>query len=104
MEVLALVQEGLQNVEIAQRLFLSERTVHSHVSSILRKLGVRTRGQASAEAERLGVGSPGQDTASTIGPHAVTNVEDIALSLGEPALHSTTSPRSVQARLPGLTG
>jgi DNA-binding CsgD family transcriptional regulator len=75
MEVLALVGKGLQNVEIAQRLFLSERTVHSHISSILKKLGVRTRGQASAEAERLGVGSPGQNTASTIGPYAAVNAD-----------------------------
>ena len=74
-EVLALVAKGLQNMEIAQRLFLSERTVHSHVSSILKKLGVRTRGQASAEAERLGVGSPGQNTASTIGPYAAVNAD-----------------------------
>jgi DNA-binding CsgD family transcriptional regulator/tetratricopeptide (TPR) repeat protein len=58
-EVLALVAEGLRNVEIAERLFLSGKTVEHHVSAILRKLGVRTRGQASAEAVRLGLA--GQD-------------------------------------------
>lgn len=59
-EVLALVAQGLQNAEIAQRLFLSERTVHHHVSAILRKLGVRTRGQAGVVATQLGlhVGDP----------------------------------------------
>jgi DNA-binding CsgD family transcriptional regulator/tetratricopeptide (TPR) repeat protein len=56
-EVLELVVQGLQNAEIAERLFLSERTVHSHVSAILRKLGVRTRVQAGAEARRLGLAS-----------------------------------------------
>ncbi len=53
--MLALVAEGLPNSEIAARLFISERTVGHHVSSILRKLGVRTRMQASAEGARLGL-------------------------------------------------
>ena len=54
-EVLELVGEGLRNADIAERLFLSEKTVGHHVSAILRKLGVRTRGEASAEARRLGI-------------------------------------------------
>jgi DNA-binding CsgD family transcriptional regulator len=55
LDVLALVCEGLRNREIAERLFLSERTVDHHVSAILRKLSVGTRGQAAAEAARLGI-------------------------------------------------
>ncbi len=55
LEVLALVAGGLRNADIAARLVLSERTVDHHVSAILRKLGVRTRAQASATAVRLGV-------------------------------------------------
>jgi DNA-binding NarL/FixJ family response regulator len=58
LDVLALVAEGLHNAEIARRLSLSERTVAHHVSAILRKLGVRTRAQASAESVRLGLSSP----------------------------------------------
>ncbi|BCJ42858.1 LuxR family transcriptional regulator [Actinoplanes ianthinogenes] len=54
-EVLGLVQQGLSNVEIAERLFLSTKTVHHHVSAILRKLGVSRRGQAAAEAARRGL-------------------------------------------------
>jgi DNA-binding CsgD family transcriptional regulator len=55
LEVLALVAEGLRNAEIAERLFVSEKTVGHHVSAILRKLGVATRSQAGAEAARLGI-------------------------------------------------
>jgi DNA-binding CsgD family transcriptional regulator len=55
LEVLVLVAEGLRNAEIAARLFASERTIAHHVSAILRKLEVRSRGQASAEAARLGI-------------------------------------------------
>ena len=54
-EVLELVAEGLRNGEIAGRLFLSPRTVDHHVSAILRKLDARTRGEAGAEAVRLGL-------------------------------------------------
>jgi len=52
-EILELVAEGLRNAEIADRLVVSRRTVDHHVSAILRKLGVRTRGEAIAEARRL---------------------------------------------------
>ena len=55
LDVLKLVAEGLRSAEIADRLFLSRKTVDHHVSAILRKLGVRTRGEASAEARRLGL-------------------------------------------------
>ncbi len=55
LEVLELLAEGLRDSEIAARLFLSERTVGHHVGAILRKLDVRNRGQATAEAIRLGL-------------------------------------------------
>jgi DNA-binding CsgD family transcriptional regulator/tetratricopeptide (TPR) repeat protein len=59
LEVLELVAQGLRNADIAERLFLSEKTVGHHVSAILKKLEVRTRGEAGAEAVRLGLA--GQD-------------------------------------------
>lgn len=48
-EVLDLVAQGLRDGEIAERLFLSEKTVNHHVSAILRKLDVTTRTQAAAQ-------------------------------------------------------
>jgi ATP/maltotriose-dependent transcriptional regulator MalT len=58
-EVVTLVAQGLRDADIAQRLYLSEKTVGHHVSAILRKLGVSTRGQAVAEAVHLGlIGEP----------------------------------------------
>src|SRR5262249_16121360 len=55
LEVLELVADGLRNGEIAEHLFLSERTVGHHVSAILRKLGAKNRGEASAAARRIGI-------------------------------------------------
>ncbi len=47
-EVLRLVADGLANGEVSRRLMLSTRTVEHHVSAVLRKLGVTTRGEAAA--------------------------------------------------------
>jgi DNA-binding CsgD family transcriptional regulator/tetratricopeptide (TPR) repeat protein len=55
LEVLALVADGLRNADIAERLFLSPKTVAHHVSAILRKLGARSRGEAGAQAANLGL-------------------------------------------------
>jgi DNA-binding CsgD family transcriptional regulator len=54
-EVLALLSEGLPDLEISRRLFISERTVHHHVSAVLSKIGVSSRTAAAREAERLGI-------------------------------------------------
>jgi DNA-binding CsgD family transcriptional regulator len=64
-EVLALIQQGESNADIAARLFLSEKTVHHHVSSVLRKLGVSRRGQAAFAAARLGIASPTSESRPT---------------------------------------
>lgn len=55
MEVLRLVAEGVNNAGIAAKLFISEKTVKSHVSNILGKLHLADRTQAAAMAWREGV-------------------------------------------------
>jgi non-specific serine/threonine protein kinase len=51
-EVARLVAEGLSNREIAERLFISKRTVDTHVEHILAKLDVRTRAEVSGALRR----------------------------------------------------
>src|SRR5919107_351717 len=55
LEVLKLIAQGLSNAEIAGRLYLSEKTVKSHVSNILSKLHLADRTQAAVYAWRQGV-------------------------------------------------
>jgi DNA-binding NarL/FixJ family response regulator len=54
-EVLLLLCEGLSNEQIAERLVLSSRTVDHHVSAVLGKVGVGSRGAAAAQARRMGL-------------------------------------------------
>ena len=54
-EILKLLCEGLRNAEIAERLYLSEKTVDHHVSAVLEKLGAKTRTEAAARARALGL-------------------------------------------------
>ena len=55
LEVLRLVAQGLSNAAIAQRLYISERTVKSHVSNILSKLHLADRTQAAVYAWQQGL-------------------------------------------------
>ncbi len=57
-EVLAQIAQNASNAQIAARLYLSEKTVHHHVTAILRKLDVGTRRQAAAKATLLGITLP----------------------------------------------
>jgi DNA-binding CsgD family transcriptional regulator/tetratricopeptide (TPR) repeat protein len=70
LEVLNLVTEGFSNRQIATELFISAKTASVHVSNILAKLGVASRGEAAATAHRLGLFDPAQGPprAPTVSP------------------------------------
>jgi DNA-binding CsgD family transcriptional regulator/tetratricopeptide (TPR) repeat protein len=55
LDVLALLADGLSNADIAARLVISPKTADHHVSAVLAKLDVRSRGEAAAVARRLGL-------------------------------------------------
>jgi len=55
LEVLTLVAQGLSNKEIAQRLFISDKTARNHVASCLVKLGANDRTEAATTAIRRGL-------------------------------------------------
>jgi DNA-binding NarL/FixJ family response regulator len=67
-EVLALLAQGLSNKDIAQQLFISERTARTHVSSILAKLELASRTQAALWAIREGL-SPAPSRFAGPAPH-----------------------------------
>jgi DNA-binding CsgD family transcriptional regulator len=52
LNVVRLVSEGLPNKEIAERLFISPRTVHAHLTHVYTKLGLTSRVQLAQEAAR----------------------------------------------------
>jgi DNA-binding NarL/FixJ family response regulator len=56
-EVLALVAAGLRNPEIAERLYLTPKTVSHHLTAVYAKLGVATRIEAARAATQLGITS-----------------------------------------------
>ncbi|MFO7274279.1 MAG: response regulator transcription factor [Bacillota bacterium] len=57
-EILVLIAEGLTNAEIAKRLFISEKTVQTHRSNMLDKLGIHDRTELVRYAIRLGLVEP----------------------------------------------
>jgi DNA-binding NarL/FixJ family response regulator len=60
-EVLRLFASGVGQHEIAERLFITPKTVGTHIENVMRKLGVRTRAQLVARAYRDGLADPHDD-------------------------------------------
>ncbi len=65
MEILELLGQGLRNRDIAGKLYISEKTVKNHVSSILAKLHVNDRTEAAVLAARHGLADPPYPTPDT---------------------------------------
>ena len=57
--VLEFIGEGMSNRQIAEAMFLAEKTIKNYVSSVLAKLGMERRSQAAAFIARLGIGETG---------------------------------------------
>ncbi|HEV3472963.1 MAG TPA: helix-turn-helix transcriptional regulator [Actinomycetota bacterium] len=57
-KVVALVQKRLTNPEIAARLYVSPRTVQTHLYNVFKKLGVKSRSELAAVASRVGASDP----------------------------------------------
>ncbi len=56
-EVLSLLSQGFMNPEVADKLFLSVRTIETHRASILRKTGIKSRAELIAYAKEKGLGA-----------------------------------------------
>ena len=66
MQVLERLVQGQANHEIAQALFLSEKTISSHKASLMRKLGVSSLVDLPRAAERYLIDRTGDDLADTL--------------------------------------
>ncbi len=98
-EVLSLLVEHLSNAQIAQRLFISERTVESHVSSLLRKLGLGDRRALAAyaceqaAANALQLHRPAEPPTSFVGREA--ELAELGSALSQQRLVTLVGPGGV---------
>ena len=70
-EIIVLVSEGLSNKEIAEKLFLSTKTIKSHLYNIYQKLNVSNRRQAAEKVSTLGM-LPGRQDPGASRRHGIS--------------------------------
>ncbi|MEU7315626.1 AAA family ATPase [Streptomyces sp. NPDC007083] len=100
--VLELVAEGRSNRQIAERLYIAPKTASVHVSNILAKLGVATRGEAAAMAFRLRLVSP-KGLSSAAAPDGAATADAPRTAAAPGAAVSSTAPAAARpvARVDG---
>jgi pimeloyl-ACP methyl ester carboxylesterase/DNA-binding CsgD family transcriptional regulator len=102
-EVLALVGERLTNAEIAGRLYISIRTVESHVSSLLRKLDQTDRRALADLATKLATATP-ESGASAFGPGLLDGSDqaaETAASAAAPIRYTTSDDLNIAYQITG---
>jgi DNA-binding CsgD family transcriptional regulator len=92
-QVALIVAEGASNREAAGRLFVTEKTIETHLSSIYRKLGLRSRTQLARRLALDAVPRPGRELRGTPQSHLTQSLHDRTDSAPEGAWYLTT-PRS----------
>ncbi len=91
--VLELIGEGFTNRQIAERLYLSEKTVKNHISRLLAKLGVERRVQAAVIAARVHEHEAGGGSPLTPGRTAAGRAIRVRCRPRRPAAREPTAPR-----------
>jgi DNA-binding NarL/FixJ family response regulator len=97
-EILDLLARGWDNLTIARRLVVSDKTVRNHVSAVLTKLQVASRAEAVALARDAGIGPDQLPTGSSTGQRPGRNPPDPAVAGRDPALAGRAGPAADAGR------
>ena len=100
-----LVADGLSNPQIGERLFISRRTVQTHLVHVFAKLGISSRSQLAAQvARRRRQASWGNGAAKPVGPPERENTSPVPITMHADAVSRVRSGSTRSERIRGWTG